>query len=447
MIAPNALSGVLVAFSGGVDSTALLHLLANDPAVRARGLRALHVHHGLHSDAGDWAAHCLQICAGLGIDCDIAKVTVERNSGLGLEAAARLARRDVFASVLRTGQTLALAQHRDDQAETFLLRALRASGPDGLASMRPWRRFAAGWMWRPLLDTPRAALLGYAQAQRLTWIEDPSNRDTAFDRNFLRHRVLPLLRERWPQADAAFARAATLAAQSSALLGAQDAEMLAAVREASDDSLSVVALRSLPAAQRARVLRRWVSDRGWPPLPAEGVARIEADLIGADAARDRMPRFAWHGAEIRRWRDGLYAIQPGYGIDAGWSCLWDGSAPLMLPNGDCLQLIGVSGFPSPLVVHARRGGERILLADRGDHHHSLKHVLQERGIPPWERMRMPLISTIESSTVESSTVESSTFESGILLAAGDVIRSAGFEHWMHSQRAQLVWTRRSAPVG
>lgn len=104
----------------------------------------------------------------------------------------------------------------------------------------------------------------------------------------------------------------------------------------------------------------------------------------------------------------------------------------MLPNGDCLQLIGVSGFPSPLVVHARRGGERILLPDRGDHHHSLKHVLQERGVPPWERIRMPLISTGENN---------------ILLAAGDVIRSAGFEHWMHSQRAQLVWTRRPAPVG
>ncbi len=159
LIAPDTSSAVLVAYSGGVDSTVLLHLLANDAAIRARGLRALHVHHGLQPDADPWAAHCLRVCAGLGIDCDIVQVTVERDSGMGPEAAARHARREVFARSLRSGETLALAQHRDDQAETFLLRALRASGPDGLASMLPWRPFAAGWMWRPLLDTPRAALL------------------------------------------------------------------------------------------------------------------------------------------------------------------------------------------------------------------------------------------------------------------------------------------------
>ena len=259
LIAQDTSTGVLVAYSGGMDSTVLLHLLANDAAVRDRGLRALHVHHGLQAGADGWATHCFQACKDLGIACDIVRVTVNRSSGLGLEAAARQARQDVFAQSLRVGETLALGQHRDDQAETFLLRALRASGPDGLASMRPWRHFAGGWMWRPLLDTPRAALLAYAQTHRLTWVDDLSNADIAFDRNFLRQQVLPLLRERWPQASAAFARAAMLAAQSTAILVEQDAQLLAAVREAMGTGLSVPALRTLSAAQRARVLRHWVA--------------------------------------------------------------------------------------------------------------------------------------------------------------------------------------------
>jgi tRNA(Ile)-lysidine synthase len=435
LIAPETPTAVLVAFSGGLDSTVLLHLLANDADVRSRGLRALHVHHGLHADADGWAKHCVRMCAEVGVACEVVRVTVERESGFGLEASARQARRRAFAETLRTQETVALAQHREDQAETFLLRALRASGTDGLAAIRPWRHFGNGWLWRPLLETPRAALAAYAQQHGLSWIEDPSNTDTALDRNFLRHRVLPLLRERWPHADAAFARAAALAAESSDLLAEQDAQALAAVREEINSALSVLALRTLSTAQRARTLRHWVATLDWPPLPAEGITRIEADLLGpvsSSTAHGRTPSFAWHDVEIRRWRDRLHAIERGSDLPSDWFCHWDGCAPLTLPNGDSLQLLGVAGFASPLYAHARRGGERILLPDRGDHHHTLKHVLQELGIPPWERARLPLLSTCKN---------------GPLLTAGDRIRSAGFEHWMQSNGAELLWTRRSPPVG
>lgn len=428
LIARESPTAVLVGFSGGMDSTALLHLLANDATVRACGLRALHVHHGLHPDADAWAEHCQRVCAALGIACDVVRVMVERDSGLGPEASARQARRNVFAQVLRDNECLALAQHRDDQAETFLLRALRASGPDGLASMRPWQRFAAGWMWRPLLDTPREILLGHARANGLAWIEDPSNADVALDRNFLRHRVLPLLRERWPQADAAFSRAATLAAEGSDLLGERDPVLLASVREEIGAALSVTALRGLSTAKRARALRHWVATLGWPPLPAEGIVRIETDLLcaaSADSNTDRMPRFAWHGVEIRRWRDGLHAIERDRALPQDWSRHWDGREPLTLPNGDRFVLHGAPGFPTPLAAHARRGGERILLPDRGGHHHALKHVLQELEIAPWDRARMPLLSTAD----------------GLLLAAGDRVYSAGFGHWLESQNARLEWIR------
>src|SRR3546814_9068898 len=137
-------------------------------------------------------------------------VDVERDSGVGLEAAARAARRRAFAAALRDDEVLALAHHRDDQAETFLLRALRASGPDGLAAMLPWQRFANGWLWRPLPDVPRASLMSPARAHRLRWIDEPSNGDTAHERNLLCHPVLQLLRESWPAANAAAARSAGL---------------------------------------------------------------------------------------------------------------------------------------------------------------------------------------------------------------------------------------------
>jgi tRNA(Ile)-lysidine synthase len=279
-------------------------------------------------------------------------------------------------------------------------------------------------MWRPLLDTPRNALRDYALAHGLVWVEDPSNADTGFDRNFLRHRVMPLLRERWPQADAALSRAAELCGESSDLLAAQDVGLLASLREEVGQGLSVQALRALPPARRARALRHWVAIQAWPPLPAGGIARIEADLIAGDTPGDRMPSFAWQGVEIRRWREALHAVDPRRALQTDWSTRWDGRAPLALPNGDTLALEGVEGFPSPLRAHARSGGERILLPERG-HRHTRKHVLQELDVPPWERARMPLIST----------------EGGHLLAAGDRIRSAGFDHWLSTVGARLVWAR------
>lgn len=428
LLAPERLAPVLVGFSGGIDSTVLLHLLAADAGVRGRGMRAVHVDHGLQPASADWAAHCAAVCAGLGIPFELRRADIDRRAGLGPEAAARQARRAVFADMLQPGECLALAQHRDDQAETFLLRALRASGPDGLAAMRPWRAFGPGWLWRPLLQTPRAALHDYALARGLRWVEDPSNADTAFDRNFLRQRVLPLLRERWPQADAAFARAAALAAEASDLLAAEDRALLSELREETGSGLSIASLRALPAARRSRVLRHWVASLGWPPLPAEGVARIERDLLRAAAnEHDRMPAFAWHGVEIRRWRDGLHAVDAQRALPDAWRCAWDGRAPLTLPNGDRLELRGAAGFPSPLLAHARRGGERLLLPGR-EHRHSLKHVLQEADIPPWERARMPLLSSADGEH---------------LLAAGDRIRSAGFERWLQTVDARLLWHRAS----
>jgi tRNA(Ile)-lysidine synthase len=411
----NADSPILVGLSGGLDSTVLLHLLARDARLRANGLRAIHVHHGLHAEADAWAVHCEALCAGLDVPLTIARVEV-RDDGDGPEAAAREARHAAFERELRDGETLALAHHRDDQAETFLLRALRGSGADGLGAMRAWRAFGRGWLWRPLLAQPREALRDHATTHGLRWIEDPSNADPRFDRNFLRQRVLPLLRERWPRVDASFARSAALGAEAADALAHIDDAALDALLDG--DSLPSSALRALPADARARSLRRWILHLGLPPLPADGLRRIESELL--PAAGDRIPHYDWSGARIVQWRGRLHALRKGDEWPVDWRRDWDGGSPLVLPDGGRLALEGAQRFDAALRVHARVGGERIVLPGR-THSHALKHVLQERDVPPWQRARLPLLSAAD----------------GALLAAGTDILAAPFADWLATRGACL----------
>lgn len=409
-------AGVLVGYSGGLDSTVLLHRLAHDPAMRARGLRAIHVHHDLHPDADAWALHCERSCAALGVALQVVRVDVDRGSGLGLEGAARVARYAAFAHALDDHGVLALAHHLGDQAETVLLRALRGSGVDGLAAMRGWRPFGSGWLWRPLLDVPRADLAAYARARGLAWIEDPGNAQDGADRNFLRLRVLPLLRERWPHADAALARSAALAAQASDLLAQADAAALDAA-SLQADTLRLDALLRLPRERRARVLRRWIQGLGLPSLPARALSRLD-DLLD----QERPGEVAWSDVRARRWRGLLHAGTAPPALPSDWQCDWDGRQVLALPTGGALELSGATRFDAPLQVRARRGGERILLPGRV-HSHALKQLLQDAGVPPWQRPAMPLLCAAD----------------GAVLAAGDALLSARMHDWLRARGAALRW--------
>jgi len=415
---------IVVGFSGGLDSSVLLHLLANRPQATAP-LRAIHIHHGLHPDADAWAKHCQDICAALGVDLVIVNVSVPRDGGKGLEAAAREARYAAFSEQLRCGEMLALAHHRDDQAETILLRLLRASASEGLSAMRATRSFADGVLWRPLLAIPRTDLQTYAETYRLKWIEDPSNTDDRLDRNFLRQRVLPTLKQRWPQATAALARSADLLAEDAALLREEAGKRLAQAQGLDPATLSVAALCESSTPWRARVLRVWIDALAMPPLPGAAFAIIEKQLLAARA--DAEPEYRWSGHVLRRWRGLLHVETARPALPTDWRMDWNGSEPLLLPTGDHLHLVGagmaaipgfatatsmaarsIAAMPGPTMyfVSARHGGERITQSGRG-HTQALKKILQELGIPPWERERLPLLFAAD----------------GELLAAGDLVIS------------------------
>jgi len=412
---------ILVACSGGVDSCALLHALAQIPAARARGLRALHVDHGLHPDSAAWAAHCRTFAASLGIAAEIRRVAVAP-AGTGREDAARRARYAAYAEVLSDGATLALAHHADDQAETILLKLLRGAGPEGLGGMRRLRAFAGGWLWRPLLEVRRPELEEYARACGFGWIDDPSNADVSLARNFLRREILPRLRQRWPDAVQALAHSATWARAAADYIGDETGRALARVRGADPATLAWHAWLELPDALRDPVLRLWLRDLALGEPAHAHVIELERQLREAEA--DRAPRLSWPGAEVRRYRGLLHAMPPLAAVPKEWEVDWDGRA-LRLPAGGIIALRSGAGAETrvpPLRIRYRRGGERLKPA-RSEHHRELRLLLQEAGIPPWRRARTPLV-----------------YSGPDLIAAGDLFLSDAAAALCTDHGVHIVWS-------
>ncbi len=387
-----------IAYSGGLDSHVLLHALAALRTTHPLRLSAVHIDHGLAPQSGAWSRHCLAVCQALEVPLVLESVQVAHDSGEGTEAAARRARYAALARHVGPGDVLLTAHHQDDQAETLLLQLLRGAGVQGLAGMRETVDFAAGRQLRPLLGFPRAALRGYAESAGLHWIEDPSNTDVGYRRNRLRHDVLPLLTQQWPQAAALLARTAQHAGDAALLLDELAAADLRACRgQASASVLSVSALRALSPARQRNVLRYWLRTRGFLAPSTQHLENVVGQL--ADTPRTGHGRFAWPGTEIRRYRDQLHVMPPLMPLAPGLAVAWDLTQPLTLVElGGCLRATPVQGqgisrarlAGTPVQVRTRRGGEVCRLPGRV-HHHKLKKLLQERGVAPWWRERLPLI--------------------------------------------------------
>lgn len=406
----------LCAFSGGLDSTVLLHAAARIPGLQ---LRAVHIHHGLHADADRWTEHCIEACRELGIELEVIRVEVKKDEGKGTEAAARHARYQAIAKHIGNDEILLTAHHRQDQAETLLLRLLRGSGSHGLAAMRALSSSHGFQQLRPLLSVAKAELQAYAEAGKLSWIEDPSNSKTDFDRNFLRHEIMPMLEKRWPHAIDGFARSAELLAQEHQCLREQSLHFLAQVQGVDERALSLAALMQHSKAWRAQILRAWTESLATAPLPAHLLQEIELTLL--TARPDAEAHVQWSGSQMTRWRDCLYLSAPEAEIPGDWQQAWNGSDTVNLPNGDQWffeSAAGVTGiaeniqkeFAGDLWIRPRQGGEKILLEKRL-HHSIIKNCLQELGVPPWERRRLPLVFSA----------------AGECLAVGDVLLSARFE--------------------
>lgn len=379
-----------VALSGGLDSTVLLHLLARLSRQQALPpLSAIHIHHGLQAVADTWPEHCRQLCAELGVPLQVEFVQVD--SGASLERAAREARYAAFARRLAEGELLLTGQHRDDQAETLLLRLLRGAGVRGLASMPVQRPLGRGQLVRPLLQVPRAALEAYAREQALEWVEDPSNSDSRLARNFLRREVLPGLAPHWPQAAGNLARSAGHLREAQELL-----DELASLDLGTADtdhefawlglpSLALAPLQVLSDARQRNALRHWLA--AFTPLPDSEHWAGWRDL--RDAGSDALPLWRLAGGELRRADGRLWWLSGDWLKAPGQAQPWpDSAVPLELPGNGQVQIVGQAPSGS-LQVRYRQGGEVLVVAGRG--HRDLKRLLNERGIPAFARGRLPLL--------------------------------------------------------
>jgi tRNA(Ile)-lysidine synthase len=385
-----------LAYSGGLDSHVLLHALASQrDRLHGAELVAVHVDHGLSPNAKQWAEHCAQQCAALGIELLQLSVDAGAEPGESPEAAARHARYRAFAELMHEGDCLLTAHHQDDQAETLLLQLLRGAGPRGLAAMPLWADFAAGWHVRPLLTVSRDALQAYAQQHDLHWVDDESNFDTGFDRNFLRHEILPALKQRFPAAAATLSRSAQHCAEAAQLL-AEAAAVDATGAALPSGALSVSALQKLGEMRARNLLHHWIHAAGLPMPSAAHLKRVWEDAIGA--AQDSNPLVCWPGAEVRRYRDALFLSAPLVTHDAGQHYDWDLAGPLDISGLGTLRSEVRTGWglsvkaleDKKLRVRFRQGGETIRPAGRAGHH-ALKTLLQEAGVPPWQRERLPLL--------------------------------------------------------
>jgi len=395
-------ASLCVAFSGGRDSTVLLHALVRLGHSAGFQLRAAHVNHGLQAEAGEWERHVVGVAGQLRVPLSVLRVTVQTDGGHGLEAAARAARYEALRDHLRPSDRLLTAHHAEDQLETVLLHLLRGSGVAGLAGIPRDVPFGPGRLCRPLLGVPAAALGAYAEgllaAEGIGWLTDPMNADTAYDRGYLRHEVTPMLRRRFSAVARAAGRSASLAAEAAELL--DDLAAADASLALSGDRLALAPFRALTPARQRNLVRYVARGRSWAVPPENRLREGLAQLL--DSGSGKQPVLRWAGHEIRRFRQHLYLLDAGAPREPAVS------APLDWAMGQTLVLGGQRGVlrltVSPatgsglapeivaggLTVCFRGGGER-LRAGGDRHHRTLKYLFQARGIVPWMRSHVPLV--------------------------------------------------------
>ncbi len=395
----------LLAYSGGCDSHVLLHLLAELKCSNfIKNIKAIYINHQLHADSAQWAEHCIQQCAQYAIACDVVKVNVDQQSGTGLEAAARKARYAVLEKLTNENTCLLTAQHADDQVETFLLQSLRGGGVRGLASMPMLKPFANGYLYRPLLHVSQSKINEYAQVNNLNWVDDPSNDNTNYDRNFLRQQVIPILKKRWPALNKTFHRLTQHQAEAASLiedLAVIDLEKI----QRNNNLISIDLLKKLSLSRQKNVVRYWIANHNQLTMPnSTHLMRILNEVVVA--ADDSQPSVSWSDTVIRRFQGNLFAEKKQTGTILNVVENWQPAQTYNLYSIDSASNSAVNIMTSSTIgkglsvarlanknisIRFRNGGEVCCPQGRGPHQHKLKTLLQEWQVPPWLRCQIPLI--------------------------------------------------------
>lgn len=386
----------LIGLSGGLDSVVLLHAMAKlrDQSGANFQLRALHINHQLQDEASSWEMHCLDLCAKLGVDFVSAKVEISGSSGL--ENAAREARYREFEAALLIDEELLLAHHRDDQMETLLLRLIRGSGSRGLSGIPRSRVLGANSLLRPLLDIDREEIQSYAKVEQLIWVEDHSNKDEGFDRNYCRHSLLPLIEARWPGYRQSWSKSAVLAGESEALLQELAAIDLTQIAAESKSIVSREKLLALAEPRRRNVLRHWLANLGAKELGWNQLQQLSNEVLQSASGQ-----FIAEGFQVYCFRESVYVLDSAQlerdldAIDLDAMPGLPVPGEVVLPGNGRFRIHEVQGEGicadklSNLSIRYRRGGETCRLAGRPSK--TLKKILSESEVPPWLRSRIPLL--------------------------------------------------------
>lgn len=411
----------LVGFSGGADSTALLHALSLIRDQLSKPVSAIHINHGLHADADRWQTQCVSFCAQIGVNLNCLRIKLENNSGKGLEAEARELRYAAISAFIKPGGCLLTAHHANDQAETLLLNLMRGSGVDGLSAMPVSRAFGEGLLQRPLLEFQSDSLKDYLISNRIEWTEDPSNQHRNHDRNFVRHEVIPLLEKRWPKVTNSLLLSCKAMSDTRKLLESVADDYL---RENLPHRFVLNLTNPIHTNPELLklVIRRWLKQLDATSIPVHQLESFCQQLQNSESSHK--VTVAWKGWVLRLYRKQLWLetdhkTQPytadswpkncarlDLGKDAG-ELLLEGSNPVT-PDGE-------------FSVVYRQDLEKTVI-EQGDQHKSLKNLFQTAGIPPWLRDSIPLCRL-----------------EGELVSVGDWCFSAKFSTWMSESDSRLSW--------